>query len=188
VDDDQGILSLSTERDVGVDSPDFIALGNPWFLRLFPGGRNDSRSGNSSRRGWVGIYLYNMSNESIDMQFGFSNKDSKGELIAKRQTSFHATFGHMDSLDCGRGWSNFVKRSTIIDSLVDGSLVVDVNMKPHEPIKSVLPQFIPENPFLQTCVNQKGIQQLQSKSLMYLQMFFVTFCTTFMGERFRMMK
>ena len=116
------------------------------------------------------------------MNFGFSIKDGTGRQVAKRQPPTPVAFGPMGSLNCGRGFPNFADRSTIIDSLVDGTLVVEVHMKPHEPIKATLPQFIPENPFLQTYVNQKGIQLLQLKLQMYPQICLGTFCTTFTEE------
>ena len=116
-----------------------MALGNPWCLKLFPGGRNHSRAG------WVGICLCNPSNESIDMNVEFSIKDGNDKQIVSRQLSY--TFGPvMGSQSCGRGWRDFAERSTIIDSLVDGTLVVEVHMKSPTPIKATLPHFIPENP------------------------------------------
>ena len=33
-----GFADLSAERDVPVASPEFMALGNPWYLKLYPGG------------------------------------------------------------------------------------------------------------------------------------------------------
>jgi hypothetical protein len=81
------------------------------------------------------------------MNYGFSIKHGTGNEIAKRQTSRYATFPSVGSQGSWRGFPNFVERSTIIDSLVDGTLVVEVHMKPHEPIKATLPHFIPENPF-----------------------------------------
>jgi hypothetical protein len=136
-----GFVGLSAIRDVGVYSPEFMALGNPWRLKLYPGGRIDSK------RGWVAIFLMNQSNESIDMQFGLSIKDGKGKQVAKKQPTTPATFDHMSGPSCGQGWSDFAKRSKSLDSLVDGTLVVYVNMKSHEPIKATLPHFTPENPF-----------------------------------------
>jgi hypothetical protein len=136
-----GFVGLSTERDVPVYSPEFMALGNPWRLKLYPGGDANNRTG------LVGMYLVNQSNESIDMKVGFSIKDGKGKQVAKKQTSGYTTFDLVGGSCPGRGWSEFAERSTIIDSLVDGTLVVEVNMKPLEPIKAALPQFIPENPF-----------------------------------------
>jgi hypothetical protein len=46
----------------------------------------------------------------------------------------------------GQGWSNVAERSKLLNALVDGTLVVEVHMKPIEPIIATLPHFIPENP------------------------------------------
>jgi hypothetical protein len=136
-----GFLALSAVQNVCEDSSEFMALGNPWRVQLYPGGRNHSETG------YVAIYLDNQSNESIDMNFGFSIKDGKGKQVATKQPSNPSTFGPVDGPLSGKGWSNFAERTTIIDSLVDGTLVVEVYLKPHEPIKAMLPHFIPENPF-----------------------------------------
>jgi hypothetical protein len=136
-----GFDGLSAERGVGVKSPEFMACGNTWCLKLYPGGE---RVG--SRTGWVAIYLVNRSNKIIEIGCGFSIKDGKGKQVASMQTPTYATFPSVGSQGRSRGFTNFVERSTIIDSLVNGTLVVEVHMKPHEPFKAALTQFIPENP------------------------------------------
>ena len=70
-----GFADLSAERDVPVYTPEFMALGNPWHLALYPGGRYVSEVG------WVAIYLTNRSNESIGMNVGFSIKDGNGKQL-----------------------------------------------------------------------------------------------------------
>jgi hypothetical protein len=135
-----GFPSLSTERGTPVYSPEFMACGNPWRLKLYPGGLQESRSG------WVAIYLCNRSNKSINIGCGFSIKDGKGKQVASRESSTPITLAPMGGPSCDRGFTNFADRSAIIDSLVDGTLVVEVHIKPHEPSKATLPQFIPENP------------------------------------------
>ena len=57
------------------------------------------------------------------------------------------TFHPLGSQSRGEGCQNFAKRSKLLNALVDGTLVVEVHMNPHEPIKATLPQFVPENPF-----------------------------------------
>ena len=133
-----GFPALSSVRGARVDSPEFMALGNPWRLKLFPGG--DA----ISREGWVAMYLFNRSNKSIDMNFGFCIKDGNDKQIVSMQTSY--TFGPVDGRLCSRGSPDVAERSKLLNALVDGTLVVEVHMKPHEPIKAALPHFIPENP------------------------------------------
>ena len=103
-----------------------------------------SRWSRESKTGWVSIDdLVNLSNKEITVQFGFSIRNSKDEQVVTRQTSNYSTFGPMNTCF----WTNFAKRSKLLDSLVDGTLVFEVHMKPFEPIKAALTQFIPENPF-----------------------------------------
>ena len=135
-----GFPALSSVRGARVDSPEFMAVGNSWCLRLYPGGLV------SSKAGWVGIYLHNRSNKSIDMNFGFSIKDGDDKQFVSIQSST-PTFGPVGSSLCSRGWPDFAKRSKLLNALVDGTLVVEVHMKPIEPIIAMLPHFIPENPF-----------------------------------------
>ena len=87
-----GFADLSAVRNVPVDSSEFMALGNPWCLKLFPGGRN------RSEMGWVAISLFNCSNKSIHMNVGFSIKDGNGKQIASMQTSVTPTFGPVDGM------------------------------------------------------------------------------------------
>jgi hypothetical protein len=135
-----GFPSLSTVRNAGVDSPEFMACGNPWRLKLYPGGHAISTTG------WVSIHLVNRATKGIKMNCALSIKDVTGKQVVIMRSLDPSTFGPVGGLCPGRGWSNFAERSTIIDSLVDGTLVIEVHMKPHEPIKATLPQFIPENP------------------------------------------
>jgi hypothetical protein len=82
------------------------------------------------------------------MNFGFSIKNGKGKQVAKKQTL--TQFGPSGSSACINGWPDFAERSTLLDSLVDGTLVVEVHMKSLTTSKTTLTQFIPENPF---CTN-----------------------------------
>jgi hypothetical protein len=125
-------------RNVGVD----------WRLRLYPGGVDNIPPGNSSRRGWVAILIVNRSNKSIEIGCGFSIKDGKGKQVANKQSVTHATLAPVGAVNYSSCiWHNFVERSTIIDSLVDGTLVVEVHLKSLTPSNAALPRFTPENPF-----------------------------------------
>ena len=137
-----GFADLSAERDVPVASPEFMALGNPWYLKLYPGGHDNSRAG------WVAIALHNRSSKEIAMEFGFSVNDGNGKQVVQKQSSTPFTFDPSQSW--GKGWSNVVERSKLLNALVNGTLVVEVHMKSPMPIKATLPHFIPENPF---CTN-----------------------------------
>ena len=138
-----GFAYLSTRRSVPKTLPEFMALGNPWRLKLYPGGDSNSKAG------WVAIYLINRSSKEIDIDFGFSINDGNGkQIVSPHFSSSTHTFPPRGSQSCGRGCQDFAKRSKLLNALVDGtSLVVEVHMNPHEPIKATLPQFVPENPF-----------------------------------------
>ena len=132
-----GFAELSAERGARVISPEFMAVGKPWCLRLYPRGHNHSEMG------WVAIYLINQSNESLTLRYGFSIKDGDDKQIVNKQSSTQHTFAPLKN----NGWSNFAERSKLLNALVDGTLVVEVHMKPIESIIATLPHFIPENPF-----------------------------------------
>jgi hypothetical protein len=122
-----------------------MAVGNPWCLWLYPGGVSNSKAG------WVGIVLCNRSIKSIDVNVGFSIKDGDDDqivqIVSPHFSSSTHTFPPRGSQSCGRGCQDFAKRSKLLNALVDGTLVVEVHMKPHQPIKATPPQFVPENPF-----------------------------------------
>jgi hypothetical protein len=100
----------------------------------------------TSETGYVAIYIENLSIKEITVQFGYSIRNSKDEQVVYRQISKYFTFGPF----YGRGFTDFAERSTLIDALVDGTLVVEVHMKSRAPSNATLPHFIPENPL---CTN-----------------------------------
>ena len=136
-----GFLDLSTERGVGFASPEFMALGNTWLAMLYPGGHNKSRPG------WIAVFLKNQSNMSIKVKLGFRIINRKGKQVANKHKSTYSTLDPNGSPGCLQGWRDIVERSAIIDSLVDGTLVIEVNLRFPESSKSNVVQFIPENPF-----------------------------------------
>jgi hypothetical protein len=137
-----GFGTLSAEQDIYFDSPEFTLLGNQWRLELFPGG-----SRYAHLEGMVSLYLENNSNKAIDIHFGFSVNDGNGEQVAWERS---ATPNHFDSVGVstksGGGFHDFELRSKLMNSLVNGALVIEVHMKLATPTKSVPPPFIPENP------------------------------------------
>jgi hypothetical protein len=131
-----GFESLSAEEAEFVDSPEFEGIGNRWFLMIYPGGDT------SAARGMVSLYLYNKSNKAIEIDFGFSVYDGNGKQVAYNRKKTPHNF----TVNGGCGWKTFAKRSTLLNSLVNGALVIEVHMKLTTPTKSVPPPFIPENP------------------------------------------
>jgi hypothetical protein len=128
-----GFASLPAQRYGGVLSEKFACLGHEWHLEVYPGGLE------SADEGMVSVLLYNVSNKSINVELGFSVKDCVN--IKTTQKIFHALGGGINAW----GPKNFALRSKIMESLVDGALVVEVHLKLVDPTLPP-PPFIPENP------------------------------------------
>jgi hypothetical protein len=124
-----GFAGLPAQRDEEVLSEEFTCLGNSWYLQIYPGG--DAYA----EEGMVSVYLYNMSHKRITIECGISVEDCVEVEMAS------AIFDLMDD-DGAWGDTNFAMRSKVIDSLVDGALVIEVHMKLVDRTKP----FIPENP------------------------------------------
>ena len=129
-----GFADLSTTRNKCVKSPKFLLFGHKWQLRLYPGGKTNSREG------YVALSLFTMSNSGIEISYGYSVRDASGEEVVYRELSdtFAACRGRLYTKELG-------KRSDLMDALVDGSLIIEVLMKTTSTSKSVT-QFIPKNP------------------------------------------
>jgi len=132
-----GFANQSTTRGEEVVSPKFSCFGHQWSLIIYPGGEEDSDER------CVSLGLINRSNASIGIQWSFSvrNADCKEVVHYPPQTNEFAAWGGNNS------WvaHDFAPRSTLLDLLVQGSLIVEVRMKPTSADKSIT-QFIPTNP------------------------------------------
>lgn len=119
-----GFAGLPAQRDEAVLSEEFTCLGNNWYLQIYPGGEADAEEG------MVSVFLWNMSTKKrVNICFGFSVEDC-------------IEYKMDDDGDHSWGEINFAMRSKVIDSLVDGALVIEVHMKLVDRTKP----FIPENP------------------------------------------
>jgi hypothetical protein len=142
-----GFGSLPSERGVGIDSPEFMLFGNPWSLWIYPGGRQDAEEG------MVCLGLWNKSDKAIDIDFGFSVNNGKGKQVAYQRTVNPHNFAPVGTVNPegvdtnGGGFTNFAARLSILSSLVNGTLIIEIHMRLAKPTKSVPPIFIPENPF-----------------------------------------
>jgi hypothetical protein len=63
-----------------------MLLGNPWRLDIYPGG--DFIAAN----GMVSLYLYNMSNKAIEIDFGFSVNVGNGKQVAYKRSDVSRNF------------------------------------------------------------------------------------------------
>jgi len=145
-----GFPSLSTVRGEFVDSPEFMLLGNQWYLGMYPGG-----DGGAAER-MVSLGLWNKSNKAIEIDYGFSVNDGNGKQVVYKQSPGPRNFAPMGDADGYDYWGfmHFAERTTLLSSLINGALVIGVHMLA-KPTKSVPPPFIPENP--SSCKTIQGL-------------------------------
>jgi hypothetical protein len=138
-----GFVSLSTVRGAFVYSPEFMLLGNPWRLELFPGGDT------LSAEGMVSLGLANRSDKAIEIDYGFGVNDENGKQVAYNRSATPRNFGPVGGADGDDYWgfTNFATRLPLLSSLINGTLIIEVHVRLATPTKSVPPIFIPENPF-----------------------------------------
>jgi len=136
-----GFASLSAaEEGESVDSPDFMLLGNQWRMQIYPGGDTAAAEGMTS------LFLYNKSNKAIEIDYGFSVNDGRGKRVAyKRSGATPRNFAPVGG-DKDHWGSDLAERTTLMSSLVNGTLIIEFRMRLAKPTASVLPPFIPENP------------------------------------------
>jgi hypothetical protein len=117
-----------------------MLLGNPWCLELFPGGSLNADEG------MVSLYHHNNSDKAIEIDYAISVNDGIGMQVAYKRSDGPYNFEPEGGDDTSRGFADFAKRSDVISSLINGTLIIEVYMRLSVPIKSVPPSFIPENP------------------------------------------
>ena len=104
---------------------------------IYPGGNRDSNEG------YVTITLDNLSDKSIRVDYGISVKDDAGKEVVHKKPNTNE-FGGIDTPT----YLNFATRSTLIDELVNGTLVFEVRLRPAvaRMMKKSTSLFIPKNP------------------------------------------
>jgi speckle-type POZ protein len=129
---------LPTTTDHYVLTPNFSCKGHDWRLYIYPGGEE----GDYSDEGYVSIYLNHQSEGNITVNyFELMIIDKFG----KKRSTFEDS-NHFVGMGDGYGWSNFIKRSDILDKSKnilgsDGTLTVAVSIE-EEPSD----MYIPKNP------------------------------------------
>lgn len=119
---------LSATRGEFISSPEFSCFGHQWRLHIYPGGIPQSREG------YVAVFLGN--------ELNIRNADGKGVVHHKSSTKkFNAILTPKNAW----GYGDFAKRSKLMKLLINGSLVVEVLMKPTATDKSAT-HFVPTNP------------------------------------------
>jgi hypothetical protein len=132
-----GFTNSSMERGVSVDSPEFEGLGNQWCVRISNGAE-----------GMTSLFLQNMSDKVIDIDFGFGFIDDNGKQVGYKR-SYTPVQNFVPMGGDGDHWGfEVATRSKLWSYLMDGTgtLVIEVRMKLANPTVSVPPPFIPENP------------------------------------------
>ena len=142
------------------DSPEFKCCGHKWRLRIYPGGFGVID-------GQVAIFLYHMSNESIDVIWRVTvrNQSTGAEVahddserdIARRHFEARVDGADMNDMDGADSWGqhDFAKRRTLLGALVDGTLIIEVRMKLVDAPDSASPMaFIPDNPLSKNILNK----------------------------------
>ena len=132
-----GFADLTTTRGEYVQSPKFSCFGHQWRLIIYPGGEEDSREG------YVGVNLSNFSNKSIEIRYGLSVRDA--DDVVRRYVSETSEFGAFGSEDYVPWVMQTLPRDQIMESLVDGSFIIEVRMKLPSSTDSII-RFIPTNP------------------------------------------
>ena len=122
-------------------SEEFKCGGFKWSVVLFPGL-------DEADEGMASIALVSCSRHPVSVEYGFSFKDSTGREVgcgASHAREFGPQVdGNIElAINCDLV-PNFAKRSTLLKSLENGTLVIEFRMRPKDPTKP--PPFIPENP------------------------------------------
>eukprot|EP00579_Thalassiosira_antarctica_P010319 CAMPEP_0201917034 /NCGR_PEP_ID=MMETSP0903-20130614/6522_1 /ASSEMBLY_ACC=CAM_ASM_000552 /TAXON_ID=420261 /ORGANISM="Thalassiosira antarctica, Strain CCMP982" /LENGTH=387 /DNA_ID=CAMNT_0048453013 /DNA_START=14 /DNA_END=1177 /DNA_ORIENTATION=+ len=143
-------LPATATRGTPVLSPEFTCFGHQWRLRVFPGGAENSEDGT------VDVFLHHRSDNRINIEFGFSVKGEAGVTAAR-----HFTFDFRGIHLCLQGILNTCGtevgfgRPEVVNSLVEGALIIEVRMRLIKPTtSSPSPSFIPKNPFLELMLNK----------------------------------
>ena len=145
-----GFANLTTTRGANVQSPKFSCFGHQLRVDIYPGGIAQSGEG------YAAVVLCNMTDTSITMQLGYSIKDVDGKEVLHHTPLTNEFAARLAS---GDAWclDYFAKRSKLMDSLVNGSLVIEIRMKPTSSDKSIT-QFIPTNP-----INKNVLQKFMNE-------------------------
>ena len=118
-------------------------------LWLYPGGRAESQEDggstiNDSREGYVAVELSNHSSTSIKIQYCFSVRNANDKEVVYKEPVINELGANGSKFNAWR-LKDFALRTTLMELLVQGSLVIEVRMKLTSANKSIT-QFIPKNP------------------------------------------
>ena len=140
---------VTGENKLGIclESPECSCFGHQLTLRLYPDGSDHM----NPEEDMASIELVNKSESSIDMWFGYNVRDAKGKEVegcSDRLELFKANSGNAWGRRDAHGDSNFAERSTLMGSLINGTLVIEVRMKLEQCETISTPQHVPANPIM----------------------------------------
>jgi hypothetical protein len=107
-----GFANLSKARDVYVVySPEFEGLGHRWILQIYPDGDRHAAEGMTS------LFLWNMSDKAIEVDYGFSVNDADGkQVVCIDDGDGPVSFGPVGSVNSGKGIHDFALRSELMSA------------------------------------------------------------------------
>ena len=122
-----GFEKLPAEKGKSVISPAFTCFHHKWRLIIYPGGDKFPKS----HDGMVAVFLEHLTKISITVQFVYAIRDKEGKRKEDYVSSSKGDefVGSKDHDTVCWGSRDFCERSTILDSLVDGALIIDVRMR-----------------------------------------------------------
>ena len=142
-------------------SPEFTCCGYQWRLSIF------RRTG--LLQGRVGVYLHNMTNEDVTINWALSMRNSNGKEVAyfsptdaDESRHFYALEQPGAPAEAADHWgdSNFADTSTLTDALEEGTLTIEVRMKRDEPTAPSSPMpFIPKNPITNNILKSFNVEE-----------------------------
>ena len=152
-----GFAGLTTTKNEVVRSPEFSCFGHQWLVELYPGGDDVSNDG------FVALWLHHYSDEAIEVDFKFVVKHPNGgkdiSIAAGKLRKFSpAGSDVVGNVGPANVYDNFALRSTLLNYLVDGTLIVEVHMRTNKPGQQS-PPFVPENPSSQNTLNDFGNEE-----------------------------
>ena len=140
-----GFAGLRTIKDARVHSPKFSCFGHQWVVIMHPGGARNSNDG------FVALLLVHMTAEAIGAEIKMVVKHPNGGRDLALATKFGESSRVVGSL-------NYAARSTLMNYLVDGTLIVEVHMRTSKPVQRSAP-FLPENPSSRNTLREFGNEE-----------------------------
>ena len=134
---------LGDEGDFEEFSPDFVCFGHRWRLCIHPGGIVEGAE-KKAKDGFASLYLCHLTDESISLQYSLCVRDpSNKDYIIQKFAQGCMTFNDENEA-CGA--HSFCKNKTLLNNLVYGRLIVEVQMKLTTKPSIANAAFVPKNP------------------------------------------